>query len=124
MAELTQIMVANTQMKPTPRAGEGPFEVRFKIWEDLPRGDKKGKQVESNTEVESQSDSRSMASSKHRASPSQIHSCVDLRESLNAKKNRDGDLWAKLLAKATSTAKNLPTKSIAERARSIPREKI
>ena len=64
-----------------------------------------------------------MALSKRRVSPSRAHSNMDLRETLNDKRNREGDLCAKLNSR-TSTALDrtvIPSRSIAYTAKSIPR---
>ena len=97
VGQLIQIVVANKLMKPTIGAKEGSSEVRSKRREEPPRGDKKEKQVEFDTETKIQSDSRYLASGKRMVSPSQAHSESDLRESLNAKRNRDRDLQAQFL---------------------------
>ena len=61
------------------------------------------RQRRSHFSLESRSDCRFVASSKRRASPSRAHSSMDLCERLNAKRNQEDNLRAKLNNRIAAT---------------------
>ena len=71
---------------------EGPLEGRSEGLKNPPQRAHREKRRESYDDLKSQGDSKSVASSKRRVSPHRAHSSVNLRETLNAKQNQEGDL--------------------------------
>ena len=101
--------MANNTKIPAHRAGEVSSKVRVVRRETTPWGGSKGKQALSYyDEEESQGDSQTMALCKRKVPSSQDDSGVDFHHALNAKQSRgEGDLQAKLVVKATSTARSI-----------------
>ncbi|GFY93861.1 hypothetical protein Acr_09g0003070 [Actinidia rufa] len=62
------------------------------------------RQRRSHINLESRSNSKSVALSKRRVSPNRTPIILDLRETLNAKQNQEGDLRDKLNNRTTSTS--------------------
>ncbi|GFS34528.1 aldehyde dehydrogenase 6B2 [Actinidia rufa] len=87
---------ASRLMKPALATEGGPSADRTKISYLPPREGQNIRQRKHHVSLDSRSDSKSVASSKQRVSPSRALSSVDLRETLNAKQNREGDLRDKL----------------------------
>ncbi|GFZ11325.1 hypothetical protein Acr_22g0007230 [Actinidia rufa] len=126
LAEMAQLLVDNKLTKPAQVTKEGPSEGSSKRLKDPPREVRKGSDVNPNVDLESQTDSKFVASSKRRVSSSRAHFGVDLRETINAKQNREGDLRAKLhnCTVAALVKTIILARSIAYTTRSIPREPI